>query len=94
MQNTVNHVKDHMQYPIVYGDTDSIMINANTDQLGDAIKIGHKIKETINKNYKYLEIEIDGIFQPLLLLKKKKYASKMIKNLGQLMNGQATEAVF
>jgi DNA polymerase alpha subunit A len=55
--------------------------------LGEAISIGNKIKNLINKNYKYLEIEIDNIFQPLLLLRKKKYASKVLKNLADLMNG-------
>ena len=70
----------------MYGDTDSIMVNSNTDQLGEAIATGNKIKTLINKNYKYLEIEIDGIFQPLLLLKKKKYASKVLTNLNDIMN--------
>jgi DNA polymerase alpha subunit A len=62
------------------------MVNSNTDQLGEAIATGNKIKTLINKNYKYLEIEIDGIFQPLLLLKKKKYASKVLTNLNDIMN--------
>lgn len=29
----------------------------------------------VNKLYKLLEIDIDGVFQSLLLLKKKKYAA-------------------
>ena len=70
------------------------MVNSNTDQLGEAISIGNKIKNLINKNYKYLEIEIDNIFQPLLLLRKKKYASKVLKNLADLMNGQTVQPVF
>lgn len=33
-----------------------------------------QIKKIINQSYKKLEIDIDGIFMKLLLLKKKKYA--------------------
>ena len=65
----------------MYGDTDSIMINTKQDKLGEALQIGQKIKRQINKEYSYLEIEVDGIFKPLLLLKKKKYAAQTLVNL-------------
>lgn len=58
--------------------------------LGDALVIGKKIKEAINKQYKHLEIEIDGIFCPLLLLKKKKYAALSLSNLGEIMSNIQT----
>lgn len=57
------------------------MINANTESLVEAIKIGNNIKKEINKHYKCLEIEIDGVFKPLLLFRKKKYAAKKMANL-------------
>jgi DNA polymerase alpha subunit A len=57
LQATVQRVQNNLQLEIVYGDTDSIMVNTNTDQLGDALKIGNKIKAMVNKDYKYLEIE-------------------------------------
>ena len=53
----MQRVQNNLQLEIVYGDTDSIMVNTNTDQLGDALKIGNKIKAMVNKDYKYLEIE-------------------------------------
>jgi DNA polymerase elongation subunit (family B) len=40
--------------------------------------IGQEIKKEVNKIYKTLEIEIDGIFKSLLLLQKKKYAALVI----------------
>jgi len=60
---------------VIYGDTDSIMINTNTTDLTEVRKIGNKVKNEVNKLYRLLEIDIDGIFKSMLLLKKKKYAA-------------------
>ena len=40
-----------------------------------AKRLGGEIKRAINKRYRLLEIELDGVFGALLLLKKKKYAA-------------------
>lgn len=37
--------------------------------------MGKRLKVEVNQLYKCLEIEIDGVFKSLLLLKKKKYAA-------------------
>ena len=39
------------------------------------MEIGRELKNKINKKYKYLQIDIDYVFQKMLLLKKKKYAA-------------------
>ena len=44
--------------------------------------MGEKLKAEVNQLYKCLEIEIDGIFKSMLLLKKKKYAALTIENHG------------
>ena len=44
--------------------------------------MGNKLKHEVNQLYKCLEIEIDGIFQSMLLLKKKKYAALVVENFG------------
>jgi len=64
-----------MNYDVVYGDTDSLMINTNITDYDQVYKIGHNIKQSVNKLYKQLELDIDGVFGCLLLLKKKKYAA-------------------
>lgn len=70
-----------LNYEVVYGDTDSIMINTNIIDYDQVIKIGHGIKQKVNKTYKQLELDVDGVFSCLLLLKKKKYAAvKVSKN--------------
>lgn len=44
--------------------------------------MGKKLKDEVNQLYKCLEIEIDGVFKSLLLLKKKKYAALNVMNFG------------
>ena len=55
------------------------MINTNTDKLPDVKKIGNDFKRAVNKRYNLLEIEMDGFFQRMLLLKKKKYAALAVE---------------
>ncbi|RKF80989.1 DNA polymerase alpha catalytic subunit [Golovinomyces cichoracearum] len=60
---------------VIYGDTDSVMINANVNNVEDAIKVGKEFKKAVNDRYKLLEIDIDNIFKRILLQAKKKYAA-------------------
>ena len=41
-----------------------------------------QVKAEVNKLYKQLEIDIDGVFKSLLLLKKKKYAALSLQKVG------------
>lgn len=60
---------------VIYGDTDSVMINANADNYAEAIKVGNEFKKAVNDRYKLLEIDIDNVFRRILLQAKKKYAA-------------------
>ena len=60
---------------VVYGDTDSVFVNSNVTDLAEALKISATFKKAVNDRYKLLEIDLDGVFQRLLLLQKKKYAA-------------------
>ncbi|PNS17184.1 hypothetical protein CAC42_7238 [Sphaceloma murrayae] len=60
---------------VIYGDTDSVMVNTNVDNMADAMKIGNDFKKAVNERYELLEIDIDNIFRRLLLHAKKKYAA-------------------
>ena len=60
---------------VVYGDTDSVMIDTGVDDFKEAIKIGEEFKIQVNERYKLLEIDIDNVFKRLLLHAKKKYAA-------------------
>ncbi|KAM9037624.1 DNA polymerase alpha catalytic subunit isoform 1-T1 [Sarcophilus harrisii] len=76
------HTKEMVQkmnLEVIYGDTDSIMINTNSTNLEEVFKLGNKVKSEVNRLYKMLEIDIDGVFKSLLLLKKKKYAALVVE---------------
>ncbi|RQM27400.1 hypothetical protein B5M09_005273, partial [Aphanomyces astaci] len=66
-------------YDVIYGDTDSIMVDSRSDQLEHAKRIGREIQIQCNKHFKLLELEVDYIFKTILLLNKKKYASLVVK---------------
>ena len=40
-----------------------------------ALQISDEFKKQVNERYRLLEIDLDGLFQRLLLLQKKKYAT-------------------
>ena len=60
---------------VVYGDTDSVMIDTGVTELKEAIKIGNEFKVQVNERYKLLELDIDNAFKRILLHAKKKYAA-------------------
>jgi len=83
LQDTVETTKQ-LGYDVVYGDTDSIMIDTRMrgenspltpKDLEPVSKIAEEIQKAVNPKYKYLKIALDGVFATLLLLKKKKYAA-------------------
>lgn len=83
LQNTVQLAEDTLGLEVIYGDTDSIMINTRvSDDLDRVKQMGRDVKREVNKLYKTLEIEIDGVFKMMLLLKKKKYAALVVQEHG------------
>ena len=73
LRNAANIVTK-LGFTIIYGDTDSVMVNTNTQEIMKAVEIGKKLRDAISKQYKLLIMDIDGVFKSMLLLKKKKYA--------------------
>ncbi|KAJ7230554.1 DNA polymerase family B-domain-containing protein [Mycena pura] len=71
---------ENMGLDVVYGDTDSVFVNTNVVELDKALKISNDFKKAVNEQYKLLEIDLDGIFQRLLLLQKKKYAALKVED--------------
>lgn len=79
LQTTITVVEHELQLNVVYGDTDSVFVNSGTQDFHTAMQVGQQIKKLVNKRFKKLEIEVDGVFRRLLLLKKKKYAASKIR---------------
>jgi DNA polymerase alpha subunit A len=68
------------QSKVVYGDTDSVFVNSNATDLAGALKVAEQFKKEVNDRYRLLEIDLDGVFQRLLLLQKKKYAAIKVED--------------
>nr|POF20599.1 dna polymerase alpha catalytic subunit [Quercus suber] len=75
LQSTKELAESAHALRVIYGDTDSVMVNTNCDNLKEALKMGHEFKKSVNERYTLLEIEIDNVFRRLLLHAKKKYAA-------------------
>ena len=60
------------------------MINTNATALTAALQIGNDFKKLVNERYRLLEIDIDGVFQRMLLLQKKKYAALKVEDNGEI----------
>jgi DNA polymerase alpha subunit A len=71
---------ESLNLEVVYGDTDSVFVNSNVTELSEALKISNELKKAVNDRYKLLEIDLDGVFQRLLLLQKKKYAAIKVED--------------
>lgn len=67
---------------VIYGDTDSVMINTDVVDYQAALKIGEEFKKLINDKYRKLEIDTDAVFKTMLLLNKKKYAAVKVEEDG------------
>ncbi|KAJ5776859.1 hypothetical protein N7520_000105 [Penicillium odoratum] len=72
---STKELAESSQLRVIYGDTDSVMINTNMDTISEALKVGEEFKRMVNERYKLLEIDIDNVFRRLLLHAKKKYAA-------------------
>ncbi|KAI7738239.1 hypothetical protein M8C21_009770, partial [Ambrosia artemisiifolia] len=75
LQKTVDLVQNNLNLEVIYGDTDSIMIYTGLDDISKAKSIAGNVIKEVNKRYKRLEIDLDGLYKRMLLLKKKKYAA-------------------
>lgn len=49
----------------------------------EALKIANEFKKLVNERYKLLEIDLDAVFERILLLNKKKYAAVKIDEGGE-----------
>lgn len=72
---------EQLGFEVIYGDTDSLMINTKISDFDEVMQRGNSIKGEVNRTFKLLEIDIDGVYKPLLLLKKKNYAGVSIKKV-------------
>eukprot|EP01137_Pigoraptor_chileana_P015018 Opistho-2@70403 len=94
LQKTVDLAQGALALNVIYGDTDSVMIATNSEDLAEAKRVGVALKKEVNKLYRHLEIELDGIFRTMLLLKKKKYAALVVSEVdGNIVTHKETKGL-
>ena len=69
------HLAESLGVRVVYGDTDSVMVDTGCDTMKEALKFAEDFRKRVNDRYKLLEIGIDNVFKKMLLHAKKKYAA-------------------
>ncbi|XP_033139889.1 DNA polymerase alpha catalytic subunit-like [Brassica rapa] len=89
LQRTVDLVQNHLNLEVIYGDTDSIMIHSGLDDFEEVKTIITKVIQAVNKKYRCLKIDCDGIYKRMLILRKKKYAGVKL----QFKDGQTCEEI-
>ncbi|WZY78675.1 hypothetical protein YC2023_025059 [Brassica napus] len=99
LQRTVDLVQNHLNLEVspsrtkcisvIYGDTDSIMIHSGLDDMEEVKTIITKVIQAVNKKYRCLKIDCDGIYKRMLILRKKKYAGVKL----QFKDGQTCEEI-
>ncbi|EFC50634.1 DNA polymerase alpha catalytic subunit [Naegleria gruberi] len=79
LTQTKQLIENSLRFSVIYGDTDSVMIATDTTNYDEALSKGEEIKKEINNSFRKgkgkLEIDIDGLFRRMLLLRKKKYGA-------------------
>lgn len=71
---TVEHGYEH-DAKVVYGDTDSVMVNFGDISLSEAIERGKEAAEYVSQSFiKPIHLEFEKAYQPYLLISKKHYA--------------------
>ena len=71
------------------------MVDSGCDDILKAREMANKVSKAISKSYKLLELGVDGIYRPLLLLQKKKYAAVAVKcDAEGKITGQTLEKIL
>jgi DNA polymerase alpha subunit A len=83
LQKTIEIVEKTGRNTVVYGDTDSVMIDSGTADVSEAMAIAQSICESVSAEFKYLRLGIEGVFLKMLLVQKKRYVVLAYDGPGQ-----------
>lgn len=76
IKRTVEKVKEKYGYKIIYGDTDSLLVNIDKGSLDEIGKEANRIVDDINKELPgSIELEFEKLFKRFLPLTKKRYVA-------------------
>jgi len=88
IMKTKGIIEKKTPYTVIYGDTDSVMVKLDTEDVEKAFKIGKDISEIVNEEIHHiLKIKIENVFKTMIILAKKRYAGWSFEQ----MNGEFDE---
>ncbi|KAF2838273.1 DNA polymerase delta subunit 1 [Patellaria atrata CBS 101060] len=76
----IEKAKDEVEkeYPgakVIYGDTDSVMVNFGVKDVAQAMELGRKAADLVSSKFiKPIKLEFEKVYYPYLLINKKRYA--------------------
>lgn len=73
LQRTVEIVEMSGRNTVVYGDTDSVMIDSGTADVSEALRIAEDICSKVSTGFTNLKLGVEGVFLKMLLVQKKRY---------------------
>jgi len=60
---------------VIYGDTDSVMVNFHAPNVGEAMRLGREAAEHVSATFaRPISLEFEKVYFPYLLISKKRYA--------------------
>jgi len=75
IQETKKLIEGETGHRVIYGDTDSVMVETDTTDIDEAIEIGSQSANLLNERFAgKLRAKVENIFKTLLILTKKRYA--------------------
>lgn len=67
---------------VIYGDTDSVMINFKTNDIKESMELGKKAADELSELFiKPIKLEFEKVYYPYLLISKKRYAGLLWTNI-------------
>lgn len=83
LQRTVEIVEKSGKDSIIYGDTDSVMINSGTADPIAALAKGKEIAEIVTSQFDHLRFGVEGVFLKMLVVSKKRYVALVYDGPGK-----------
>mmetsp|Transcript_69065 Transcript_69065/g.218444 ORF Transcript_69065/g.218444 Transcript_69065/m.218444 type:complete len:1084 (+) Transcript_69065:53-3304(+) len=66
---------------VIYGDTDSVMVNFGVEDTAEAMRLGQEAADIISATFpKPIKLEFEKVYHPYLLINKKRYAGLLWTN--------------
>ena len=76
-------VDSDKRFKVIYGDTDSVMVKTQTEDLDEAYKLGQELEIVINEALgNVVKMKIESVFKTILILTKKRYAAWSFEKRG------------